>query len=77
MRQHGERRIYGGGILSSPCETEYAMTSDKPIYKVFDPVDVLRTPYRIDIMQPIYFEIDGIQQLFELAHQDIMSMVHQ
>lgn len=77
MRQQGERRIYGGGILSSPGETEYAMTSDKPIYKVFDPVDVLRTPYRIDIMQPIYFEIDGIQQLFELAHQDIMSMVHQ
>lgn len=75
LRRDGNLRIYGGGILSSPGETEYAVTSDKPIYRPFDPVDIMRTPYRIDIMQPIYFVLDSIEQLYDLAQQDIMSMV--
>ncbi|MCG7587078.1 phenylalanine 4-monooxygenase, partial [Photobacterium sp. OFAV2-7] len=58
-----------------PGETEYAVTSDKPVYRAFDPVDIMRTPYRIDIMQPIYFVLDSIDQLYELAQKDIMSMV--
>lgn len=70
-------RIYGGGILSSPGETQYAMHSAAPERKVFDAVDVLRTPYRIDIMQPIYFCIQSIRQLFDLAHTDVMSLVQQ
>ncbi|PSW06678.1 phenylalanine 4-monooxygenase [Photobacterium lipolyticum] len=70
-------KIYGGGILSSPGETEYAITGASAIYKPFDPVDVMRTPYRIDIMQPIYFVIDNINQLYELAQQDIMTMVQE
>ena len=82
-------RIYGGGILSSPGETQYALTGkmdrgsstdsktnkSRPLYKPFDPVDIMRTPYRIDIMQPLYFILDDINQLYDLAHQDIMSMV--
>lgn len=68
-------RIYGGGILSSPGETEYAISSNIPERKVLDPVDVLRTPYRIDIMQPIYFMINDISYLSELAQSDIMSLV--
>ena len=70
-------RIYGGGILSSPAETEYAFSSDIPERKIFDPVDVLRTPYRIDIMQPIYFKINAISDLFDLTQQDIMGLVRQ
>jgi len=77
LRRNGNLRIYGGGILSSPGETEYAVTSDKPIYRPFDPVDIMRTPYRIDIMQPIYFVIDDIKQLYELAQTDIMNMVQE
>jgi len=70
-------RIYGGGILSSPGETTYALKSDVPERKVFDAVDVLRTPYRIDIMQPIYFMIERIDQLFDIAHLDMMALVEQ
>ncbi|MGX9462944.1 phenylalanine 4-monooxygenase [Shewanella sp. A14] len=66
--------IYGGGILSSPGETMYAL-SDSPECKPFDLLDVLRTPYRIDIMQPIYYVIDNIDYLDEIARMDIMSMV--
>lgn len=68
-------RIYGGGVLSSPGETIYALESDKPERLPLVPLDVLRTPYRIDIMQPIYYIIDGMDTLFELADMDIMSLV--
>lgn len=68
-------RIYGGGILSSPAETEYAFASDVPERKPLDVVDVLRTPYRIDIMQPIYFMINEIKDLYKIAHMDIMEQI--
>ncbi|MDO4433128.1 MAG: phenylalanine 4-monooxygenase [Alysiella sp.] len=70
------RRIYGGGILSSPAETEYALSS-KPEYRAFNIQDVLRTPYRIDRIQPIYYVIDSVDTLFEVAQTDIMSEVRQ
>jgi phenylalanine-4-hydroxylase len=67
-------RIYGGGILSSPGETLYAM-GDTPERKPFDLIEVLRTPYRIDIMQPIYYVIENIGVLDEIAKMDIMGAV--
>ncbi|MCS4534295.1 phenylalanine 4-monooxygenase [Neisseria montereyensis] len=70
-----ERRIYGGGILSSPSETEYAL-SGKPEYRAFNIADVLRTPYRIDRIQPIYYVLDKLDTLFEIAQSDIMGEVH-
>ncbi|MGL5490428.1 MAG: phenylalanine 4-monooxygenase, partial [Shewanella sp.] len=36
---------------------------------------VLRTPYRIDIMQPIYYVIEHIDMLDEIAKMDIMAYV--
>lgn len=66
--------IYGGGILSSPGETLYAL-SDAPERKPFDLLEVLRTPYRIDIMQPIYYVIESVDYLDEIANMDIMAYV--
>lgn len=68
------RRIYGGGILSSPRETLYSLC-DQPTHQVFNPVEAMRTPYRIDILQPVYFVLPSLRELFELAGQDIMAMV--
>jgi phenylalanine-4-hydroxylase len=68
--------IYGGGILSSPGETLYAL-SDAPERKPFDLLEVLRTPYRIDIMQPIYYVIESVDYLDEIANMDIMAYVRQ
>ncbi|CAM5500980.1 Phenylalanine-4-hydroxylase OS=Stutzerimonas stutzeri OX=316 GN=CXK95_03415 PE=3 SV=1 [Stutzerimonas stutzeri] len=45
------RRIYGGGILSSPKETLYSLSA-APEHQPFDPLEAMRTPYRIDILQP-------------------------
>lgn len=68
-------RIYGGGILSSPGETNYAL-SDRPERKPLLALDALRTPYRIDIMQPIYYTIRSFKELFEIADADLMAVVH-
>ena len=65
-----ELRIYGGGILSSIGETAYAV-SGTPLLRPFDLVEVLRTPYRIDIMQPVYYVIEDLQQLQDLTRADL------
>src|SRR3546814_5837202 len=69
------RRLYGGGILSSPKETVYCL-SDEPEHQAFDPLEAMRTPYRIDILQPVYFVLAELKRLFDLAHADIMVMVN-
>lgn len=70
-------RIYGGGILSSKNETLYCLEKGKPVYKPFDVMEVLRTPYRIDIMQPVYFIIDSFDVLFQLTDMDLIDMIHE
>lgn len=75
MKTPQGERIYGGGILSSPEETIYALESPQAERVLLDPVEVLRTPYRIDIIQPIYFLIDSFEHLFELSQMDIMSLL--
>jgi len=65
-------RIYGGGIISSMEETVYALESPTPQRKPFDALESLRTPVRIDILQPIYFVIDNYQQLFELTKNNLL-----
>jgi phenylalanine-4-hydroxylase len=70
-------RAYGSGIMSSPGELMYAVDSDTPQRKPFDAVDVLRTPYRIDIYQPIYFVIESFDQLFDLAQSDLLAHIRE
>ncbi len=70
-------RIYGGGILSSPGETVYALGSELAERQPFSALEVLRTPYRIDIMQPIYFMLNQIDELFDVSRLDIMALVEQ
>lgn len=69
-------QIYGGGILSSPGETHYAMGKE-PLIKPFNLVDVMRTPYRIDIMQPVYYAIESLDYLDDIVDMDIMAAVQE
>ena len=68
-------RTYGAGIVSSLGETPYALESDLPERKPFDPIEALRTPYRIDIFQSVYFVIDSFDDLFRLAQMDLMALI--
>ncbi|WP_448217189.1 phenylalanine 4-monooxygenase [Endozoicomonas sp. 2B-B] len=70
-------RIYGGGILSSFRETVYAIESEDPERLSFDLMTALRTPYRIDILQPVYFIIQSLSELHSLTEIDLMAKVHE
>lgn len=76
IRTQKGMRVYGGGILSSKDETVYSLESEIPQRKPFDVLDALRTPYRIDIKQPIYFVIDTFDKLFELIEMDLIELIH-
>ena len=75
VKENGTTKIYGGGILSSPGETEYSLSSPLPRREAFNLDKVLRTPYRIDIMQPIYYVIDGFRDLYSMSKIDLMAEV--
>jgi phenylalanine-4-hydroxylase len=44
-------------------------------FRPFDLLSVLRTPYRIDILQPIYYVIDGFADLEAIVEQDIEATI--
>lgn len=70
-------KAYGGGILSSKNETIYCVESKVALRKPFDVIDLLRTPYRIDIMQPVYFVIDSFDILFHLIDMDLIALIQE
>ena len=75
LKNKDKWKVYGGGILSSVGETAYCETN-QPEHHKFDILEVLRTPYRIDIMQPIYFYMNSLEELEHLSGEYIMENVH-
>lgn len=63
-------RAYGAGILSSPGELPYSVTSPEPQRIALDLQRCMRTRYKIDTFQQTYFVIDSFEQLFELTAPD-------
>ncbi len=76
VKSHDGLRIIGGGILSSPGETNYAYRKEAEITPLA-PLTVFRTPYRIDIMQPQYFVLDDLAHLTALTKLDLMAIVRE
>lgn len=70
-------RAYGGGILSSKEETVYSVVSPIPKRIPFDPVSALRTPFRIDLIQPLYYVINSFDELFNLISRDPLKMLEE
>jgi len=68
-------RCYGGGILSSIGETTYSLESEKAKRVPFDALEALRTPYRIDIMQPIYFIINSFDELYHSMDEKVLDTI--
>jgi phenylalanine-4-hydroxylase len=71
-RQAGGIKALGSGLASSVGELPWAV-GPKPEKRPFDVIDILRTPYRIDIPQPVYFVIDDLDDLFRAAERDLLA----
>ncbi|MEM9032285.1 MAG: phenylalanine 4-monooxygenase [Pseudomonadota bacterium] len=67
-------RAFGAGIVSSPSEAAHA-TSGHAKMREFDLLNVLRLPYRIDIVQPVYFVIESFDQLGRALDADLGAAI--
>lgn len=67
-------RAWGGGILSSPAEIRYCLGT-QAVHLPFDLLTVLRTSYRIDILQPRYFVMDSLDSLAGLLDESLPAMI--
>lgn len=63
ISESDEIQVYGAGILSSPGETQNAL-SQYPERHAFDIERILQTDYRKDVVQDIYFIISSWKQLY-------------
>jgi phenylalanine-4-hydroxylase len=64
IKENGELKIYGAGILSSHGETKFSL-SDKPEHLEFDVAAVLEQDYDNMKIQDKYFVIESFEQLFQ------------
>jgi phenylalanine-4-hydroxylase len=64
IRQKEGLRIYGAGILSGPAEAIFALEAHSPNRVMLDVDRVMRTDYVIDDLQPTYFVIDSLADLY-------------
>ena len=60
-------RIYGAGIVSSRAESIFALDDPSPNRLGFDLERVMRTPYRIDDFQQVYFVIPSLRSLLDVT----------
>jgi phenylalanine-4-hydroxylase len=63
IRDGGDLRLYGAGIVSSHGESVFALDDPSPHRIGFDLARVMRTPYRIDDYQALYVVVDSFEQL--------------
>jgi phenylalanine-4-hydroxylase len=66
-------RILGAGIVSSASESRFCLESPSPHRVGFDLERVMRTPYRIDDFQQIYFVIPSLQALLDATLADFSA----
>lgn len=64
IRESGDLKIYGAGIMSSHGETKYSVSSE-PTHLPFDVEAILNKSYNNMIIQDTYFVIDSFEQLFD------------
>lgn len=67
VREQGELRIYGAGIVSSHGESLFALDDPSPNRIMFDLKRVMRTKYRIDDYQQNYFVLHSFEELLRLT----------
>ncbi len=63
----------GSGLASSPTELPHSVHGEGVERRPFDVIDILRTPYRIDIHQPLYYVLENVDDLFAAAERDLVA----
>jgi phenylalanine-4-hydroxylase len=74
IRQGGDLRIFGAGIMSSTAEAVFALDDLSPNRIAFDLSRVMRTKYIIDDFQQTYFVIDSFESLLDQCYHDFTAL---
>ena len=78
LRERGEVRAYGAGILSSAGELAHSVRSNKPVRRDLRNTDDLlacmASTYKIDSYQHQYFVIDSFDDLLRLTEPDFTPL---
>jgi phenylalanine-4-hydroxylase len=76
VREGGNLRIYGSGIVSSHGESLFALDDPSPNRIGFDLKRVMRTDYRIDDYQQSYFVIPSFDDLLRITVETDFAPVY-
>jgi phenylalanine-4-hydroxylase len=68
IRQNGEIKIYGSGLISSEGESNYAM-SGGPEIRDFDLDQVLNQSFSTSEMQKVLYAVESFDQIYEAARE--------
>lgn len=77
IKEGDQIKALGSGLASSPGELRHSVEDKTVERKPFDVLNILRTPYRIDINQPIYFVLDDVDQLLNATKRDLLADIKQ
>ena len=84
IREDGQIKVYGSGLVSSHAESAYSLTGqwekagrsapdctprDVPEYRPFDLERVCETDFEIDHYQPIYYVLESFDQLRDAMNE--------
>ena len=77
IREAEGLRIYGAGILSGPREAVFALEARSPNRIMLDVERVMRTDYAIDDLQPTYFVIESLADLYRQTVERDFDQIYQ
>ncbi len=63
IRESGELKVYGAGLISSPGESRHCLTSHEVERRPFNLEEVCETKFEIDHYQPTLFVLESFEQL--------------
>ncbi|HZB89067.1 MAG TPA: phenylalanine 4-monooxygenase [Terracidiphilus sp.] len=68
IRQNGEIKVYGSGLISSHGECKNVMDGNCAIHD-FSLDEVLATPVKVDELHKLLFAVSSFDQIFEAMHE--------
>jgi|SRR5450631_145408 len=68
IRQQGEIKLYGSGLISSPGESDYVV-SGGPEIRDFNLDQVMEQRFSTSEMQPVLYAVESFEQIYEGAQQ--------
>lgn len=69
IREQGDLKLYGSGLISSPGESRHALESPEVDRRPFDLDRVCDTDFEIDHYQPILYVLDSFEQLRDAMNE--------